>query len=463
MDYQEEGSTTVNLAMANWLDHSRDDALVIAMCGTKSITLNQLRCDVAYLSHKMTLLPNMRWALCFENSYWFTVALLATLYCKKTPVIFGHAREAVLKEQLHEFDGMLTDQQLNLECPRIMVTGHVSPEAIYSPLPNWPSDASLILFTSGSTGAPKAVVKSIEGLDIESHWLAMQWGRYIDRANNPLIVASVSHQHLYGLTFRIFLPLSLGIPFQAELIGYHEQLQFLPECCSPIFISSPAFLKRLDVKLPPIQCQQIFSAGGPLSFHDAQSTLAVLGILPTEIYGATETGLIAHRQQFEPQQPWQFFSGITLDINSDNTFTVYSALIPESTGMPMSDIIELSDDGQGFHLLGRQDRIVKIEEKRVSLTEIEQRLLLLPDIADATVLLLTQNERVNIAAVVVLTDAGKEQLCTETMSSFNQKLRSALRNWLEPASLPRRVRVIDVIPVNPQGKRDYARLQELFL
>ena len=449
--------------MANWLDHSRDDDLVIAMCGAKIITLSQFRCDVTYLFNKINFLPNQRWALCFENSYWFTVALLATLYCQKTPVIFGHAREAVLKEQLHEFDGMLTDQLLNLACPSVTVASHAAIGADYHPLPDWPSAASLILFTSGSTGAPKAIVKSVASLDTESHWLAVQWGQRFDRKSNPLIVASVSHQHLYGLTFRLFLPLSLGIPFQAELIGYHEQLQSLPESCSPIFISSPAFLKRMDTKLSPISCRQIFSAGGPLSYHDAQSTLNTLGILPTEIYGATETGLIAYRHQSAPEQAWQFFSGVSLDINSDKTFTVYSALIPESTGVPMSDIIELSDNRQSFYLLGRQDRIVKIEEKRVSLTEIEQRLISLPEIADATVLVLTHNERVNIAAVVVLTDMGKEQMAATSLGFLTQSFRNTLRHWLDPVSLPRRLRVIDVIPLNPQGKRDYARLQELFL
>lgn len=84
MDNQEKGSTVVNLPMANWLDHSRDDALIITLCGAKKVTLRQLRCDVTYLVERMAIFSTSRWALCFENSYWFTIALLATLYCKKT-------------------------------------------------------------------------------------------------------------------------------------------------------------------------------------------------------------------------------------------------------------------------------------------------------------------------------------------------------------------------------------------
>ena len=47
------------------------------------------------------------------------------------------------------------------------------------------------------------------------------WG---ERLAGTRVLASVSHQHIYGLLFRILLPLSLGLPFDRRSIDYPEQL-----------------------------------------------------------------------------------------------------------------------------------------------------------------------------------------------------------------------------------------------
>ncbi len=44
----------------------------------------------------------------------------------------------------------------------------------------------------------------------------------------------------------------------------------------------------------------------------------------------------------------------------------------EDNGLLLDDLLQFSQDGQ-FHLMGRRGRIVKIEEKRISLREVEQR------------------------------------------------------------------------------------------
>lgn len=65
-----------------------------------------------------------------------------------------------------------------------------------------------------------------------------------------------------------------------------------------------------------------------------------------------------------------------------DAFRLFSPLIAEDNGMLLDDILQFSEDGQ-FHLMGRRGRIVKIEEKRISLREVEQRLLALDGIREA--------------------------------------------------------------------------------
>ncbi|MDN8972010.1 hypothetical protein Q0P32_14595, partial [Staphylococcus aureus] len=73
----------------------------------------------------------------------------------------------------------------------------------------------------------------------------------------------------------------------------------------------------------------------------------------------------------------------------------------------LSDIIQLAPDGRQFQLKGRADRIIKLEEKRLSLTEVEQRLISLPEIADAAVITQQRRGRTVLAAVIVLSAYGE--------------------------------------------------------
>ena len=72
-----------------------------------------------------------------------------------------------------------------------------------------PDDLAYVIYTSGSTGQPRRVVKPIACLDWEASALA---GEFSPILAGSRIIGSVSPQHLYGLTFRIVLPLALGLP-----------------------------------------------------------------------------------------------------------------------------------------------------------------------------------------------------------------------------------------------------------
>lgn len=201
-------------------------------------SLGHLRHDVAHLIAQLRQQPGARWALCFENSYLFIVALLATLHAGKTPVIPGHSRVSLLDEQRALFDGVLSDKTLGWQGTlRVVSTAKTLRDEAFT-FPPVPEDAYVELFTSGSTGQPKRIVKPIACLDREAGLLA---ARFAERLAGCRIVASVVPQHLYGLTFRIFLPMALSLPLHAAMLWYAEQLAALDHQHRYAFISSPAF------------------------------------------------------------------------------------------------------------------------------------------------------------------------------------------------------------------------------
>ncbi|MBD1226758.1 AMP-binding protein [Xenorhabdus griffiniae] len=453
--------------LSQWLSEDNCPNRLVSW-GHHAIRLNKFRQDVTALYLRLKNLHQedqkhtaSRLALCFDDSYDFCVALLATLHAGKTPVIPGHCREAQLQEQQSLFDGVLTDLPLTLSCPCWQVTssnpeidtGEQTPCNIT--LPAISPDATLVMFTSGSTGIPQQVSKPIAVMDLESQWLASLWG---DKLQSCVVRASVSHQHLYGLTFRIWLPMSLGLPFDRKMVEFPEQLTNSPHCA---LISSPAFLQRLDEKLPAPDCTFVVSAGGPLHFSDAKRAMQWLNTPTYEIYGCTETGIMAWRSRKTDNEVWTIFAGVSLQEDKEKHVRVYSPLLSEPFGLVLDDQFAFDDRGN-FALLGRRDRLVKIEEKRISLSEIERRLCEISGITDAAVLPVNRGRRDNIGAVVVLDHEADKRYQQQGIRKLSQDWRHQLKPWLEPVALPRYWRVVEAIPLNAQSKRSWPALQELF-
>lgn len=445
------------LPLSQWLNPTRPDDTCIAWLGTREWQLGELRHDVISLVQALNAQPGMRWTLCFENSYLFIVALLATLHAGKIPVVPGHCRASLLNEQQDLFDGILSETPLDCAGPQIVVIAGSAPtRGPDITLPPIAADSVVELFTSGSTGQPKKIIKPIALLDEEARMLHT---RFEQRIVGCRVVASVVPQHLYGLTFRIFLPMACGLPLHASMLYYAEQLCALPSGHRYVFISSPAFLKRLDANLTPPTVGMLLSAGGMLPWKEVKETQSWLKVWPDEIYGSTETGVIAWRQRIDNGTSWQLFPDVTLRAEGDD-WRVLSPLLNDAQGLLLDDMIELVDDG--FRLAGRRGRVVKIEEKRVSLNEIEKRLMTLEGIVDAAALPVSRGGRQGIGVVLVLSENARQQWQTSGGRAQEQAWRRALLPWLESVAVPRYWRVLDEIPVNSMNKRVYAQMEELF-
>ncbi|WP_325891712.1 AMP-binding protein [Grimontia sp. NTOU-MAR1] len=413
--------------------------------------------DVALLASVLKASPAQKWALAFEDSYLFATAFFACAHAGKSLVLPGNLQAGSLTELSIYFDAILHDSRVAAPAGIASVSLPLSGSHSTSNLRLEAFDnLTLTLYTSGSSGVPKAIEKSLFQIQEELNQLETQWGAQLEGTH---IQSTVSHQHIYGLLFRLLWPLSAGRQFQRHDLVYPEQVIAKADE-QTVLISSPALLKRM-IEPTSGQYRAIFSSGGPLPISAAQSSLECLGTLPIEVYGSTETGGIGFRQQSTETTLWQLFSGICAQLDDVGCLRLLSPYITPGHWYQTADLCELYDNNT-FLLKGRADRVIKIEEKRVSLPEIEQRLCQSDWITDAASLLHQQDERQIIAAAVVLSAEGEKMLAKIGAGKFKLMLRKSLREWLEPIAIPRQWRFVDAIPQNSQGKRQQQAIETLF-
>lgn len=317
----------------------------------------------------------------------------------------------------------------------------------------------LSLCTSGSSGEPKRIDKTLRQLANEVEALEQLWGADLGEA---WIIGSVATQHIYGLLFRVLWPLCAGRPFVRKQLAFPEDLQRASrEHPAFAWVGSPALLKRMGDNLdwPALSAvRRVFSSGGALPTDAAQSLQQRLQQWPTEILGSSETGGIAWRQG---ASLWQPFAGVELSQDSDGALLIASPYLPTGHVEHTADAARIAADGR-FELLGRLDRIVKLEEKRISLPMLEQALVAHDWVAEARLGVVQENRAV-LGALLVLSDAGLFALREQGRRSLTEALRKHLSQHCEALALPRRWRLVRQLPLNSQGKLPQADIEALLL
>ena len=409
--------------------------------------------DIQSICQLFKTLSCQKIALCFKDSYYFSVALFACFCSCKIPILLPNNQKGTRIKFAHEYEILLDDYNI-----QGLLNHYCLKKTNHQIIPNLRQQ--LILFTSGSSGTPKKISRTLEQLILEITVLNQQ---FIHQNNLYEIYSTVSHQHVYGLIFNILWPLLKGNIIHLPMVNYPEQLQSISKNLNPvILVSSPAMLKRLSAEKIPKANMIIFSSGGPLHQETAQNTFNIFQHYPIEILGSTETGAIAYRTQKENNTIWTTLKQV--QIKSDKHTQTLSVKSPffnyVKAYFQMGDVVKLISKYQ-FELLDRQDRIVKIEEKRISLVEIEQLLIQHCDVQDAYAMVL-QNHRQFIAVIIELSEFGKKYLIEHRKLHLNQKFQQYLANYFEPILLPKKFRYVSNIPTNAQGKHVLSELKNLF-
>jgi acyl-coenzyme A synthetase/AMP-(fatty) acid ligase len=294
------------------------------------------------------------------------------------------------------------------------------------------------LFTSGSTGKPTPVQKSWGTLLRSAQAAGERLG--IPRLAGATLVATVPHQHSYGLESLVLLALQFGLSVDSAWPLYPGDIRKALEATPRprILVTSPVHIRSLVAEpggMPLVDL--IICATAPLSAALACQAEACFGATLIEIYGCTEAGQIATRRTALETQ-WHCLRGV--ELSQDELGCWASGPAVEGKAL-LQDAIELT--GPGMFMLGdRAADLVNIAGKRTSLAYLNHQLLSIAGVLDgAFVLPEPAGKQVTRLAALAVAPGLRAEI-----------ILRALRENIDPAFLPRPVLLVQALPRNALGK-----------
>lgn len=324
------------------------------------------------------------------------------------------------------------------------------PPASLAWIPNW--DAPLIrLYTSGSTGTPEPQVKALGHLVRGAQALRARLDEEVQGGVAALrrIVSSVPPQHMFGLETSVMLPLVGGIPALEgrPLLPGDVRAAFEQGEQDAAWIATPLHLRALaqaGETLP--HCRLVLASTMPLAPALAAQAEALSGAPTMEIYGSTETGVVAMRRTARDTQ-WKPVDGVRIE-STDTGTRAWGAHFPSP--QLLADAVEIDAQGR-FVLLGRQGDLVKIAGRRASLAGLNLLLQDLPGLDDGVFYL-------------PATGAPTERLVLIHAGAPLERAAALewLRERMDPVFLPRTFIHVDRLPRTDTGKLPRAALDRLY-
>lgn len=407
--------------------------------------------DVIQQSDAIESLSQDSWALWEPDSYQFLVLLFAALLAKKQ-VLLPPNRVSDLEKELAEQNIYFLQRQPVSASQNQTIELNLDDAFL--------NQAQIYFYTSGSTGQPKKIPRSLRQLLNEVQGLDASF-QLVEQA---IAIATVSHQHIYGLLFKLLWPLASGRCFYQAQLAFPEDVADLQKKLAAFklenyVISSPALLKRWTQDVLLQDCLTVYSSGGKLE----SGVRPYLNRPITEVFGSSETGGIAHRQQDDAL--WTPFANVDIQATEQQELQVKTNHAFSADWILTGDKVELLEAGNlksPFRLFGRLDRIVKLEEKRLSLDAIEQKIVELDDMLQCHVLILEREHRQILACVAVLSEQARQQLQSSSKAQYVAALKAQLKTKLESIAIPRQWRFLTQLPQNSQSKLNKQYMKSLF-
>jgi acyl-[acyl-carrier-protein]-phospholipid O-acyltransferase/long-chain-fatty-acid--[acyl-carrier-protein] ligase len=362
---------------------------------------------------------------------------------------------------------------LSLRDKLAAVAGKIAPRLLAA-RPD-PARPAAILFTSGTEGEPKGVVLSHQNLLAN----VAQARAHFDFYSSDVVFNALPMFHCFGLTVGTLLPLMIGVkivchptPLQPK-----EIVRRIRRHGATILISTDTFINQYArvSDTGDLESLRMAVCGAERLRDETRAFLRKKsGVTLLEGYGLTEAAPVLAANQVEANHPGTVgrlmvgiearlepVEGISgagqLHVRGPNIMLGYlkadapgKIVAPEDGWYNTGDIVAIDEEGF-IAIRGRLKRFAKIGGEAVSLAVVE-------NIAGA---LWPDNSH---AAVAVPDERKGEQIVLVTTAP--EASRIAMVGWAQnhgvtELALPRRLVLVDAIPVLATGKTDYVSVQKL--
>lgn len=297
--------------------------------------------------------------------------------------------------------------------------------------------------TGGTTDNAKIVSKRVENVFAELKEI-------FDELNLPddlEFVSTTTPEHFFGFTFYAFA-YKFGYKWNLDRINYPEDLNF----SNAVLVTTPSFLEvmRKHNSVPNKNPKIIIVAGSKLEDKTFQFAKKITNRV-IEIYGSTETGVIAYREDY--LENLKIFPSVQISDSEEDLIKIKTPFSINGVEI-LNDRIEVIDGRIKF--LGRNGRVLKIQEKRID-AEVVESVINDSCLVQESYCLEYSGK---MAALVVLSSVGNEYLLKKGSLELIKFFKSELRKSFDV--VPQKWRFVNEIPRKETGKYNKEKIKSYF-
>lgn len=369
-------------------------------------------------------------------------------------------------------------------------------ERFVEPTPVASTDPSYILYTSGTTGKPKGVVRDTGGYMVALH---ASMSQVYDTGDSDVYWSTSDIGWVVGHSYIVYGPLLRGVP----TVVYEGRPDYpdpgvwwrvIEKYGVTVVFTAPTALRALrkfpdkwmhDADLSSLR--YLFSAGEPLDEPTYHWAKEAVGVEVIDHYWQTESGWSMLTNSVgvgvlpvKPGSPTKPAMGHRLEVvdadgnslaRGEKGFLVDHGPLPPGMLMTlwgddkryvqsywshfkdkllyMSGDYAIEDEDGYFFLLGRADEVLNVSGHRLGTREIEEVISAHPAVAEVAVIGVKDELK---GEGVLVVSVLKQDIAPMTQTRISEEMRQLVRDRIGPIATPNAIHFVSMLPKTRSGK-----------